>query len=259
MRLHASLVVLLCWAFTLPWVTANSDPIVVTAIKPIDPVAIKPIDPVTVRPIDHELFLAVSQGHTKRVLELLKTGANINFHQPPWQLTPLQVASDLNYDMVALLLEHGATVNVADRDGVTPLMRAVDLRDLRMARLLLNSGAQVNAKDFRGHTALTRSVLRSDAVMLKLLIMRKADVDVVAEMGTTPWSIAQRMHHAALIMPDVKLDNAHMHMAKHAGHPMRDKEQSLIQTQAVLDVLAKAGVKRPQQEVKFDAMRYHHH
>lgn len=251
MRLHASLVVLLCLALTLPWATANSVPIVVTAIKPIDPVSVSPID--------HELFLAVGQGQTKRVLKLLKTGANINFRQPPWQLTPLQVASDLNADMVALLLEHGAMVNVADRDGVTPLMRAVDLRDLRMARMLLNTGAEVNARDYRGHTALTRSVLRSDATMLKLLIKRKANVDVVAEMGTTPWSIAQRMHQAALVMPDIKMDTAHMHMPGRAYHPMRDKEQSLIQTQAVLDVLATTGVKRPQQLVKFDAMRYHHH
>lgn len=251
MRLHASLVALLCLAFTLPLAAANSGPIIVTAIKPINPVA--------VRPIDHELFLAVGQGQTKRVKELLKAGANINFRQPPWQLTPLQVASDLNYDMVKLLLDHGAKVNVADRDGVTPLMRAVDLRNLPMAQLLLKAGAPINARDFRGHTALTRSVLRSDASMLQLMIRHKADVDVVAEIGTTPWSIAQSMHQAALVMPDLKIDEAHLHMAEHANHPMRDKAQSIAQTQAVIDVLEKVGVKRPQQEVKFDAMRYHHH
>lgn len=240
MRLHASLVVLLCLSFALPWATADSETVVI-------------------KPVDRELLMAVGQGQNARVEALLKAGAEINTRHPPWQLTPLQVASDLNFDMVKLLLAHGATVNVSDRDGVTPLMRAVDLRDLRMARLLLDARAQINAKDQRGHTALTRSVLRSDPAMLKLLIERNADVDVVAEMGTTPWSIAQNMHAAALLMPEVKMDHAHVPMAGHASHPMRDKQESLTQTQAVLDLLAASGVQRPQQQVSFDAMKYHHH
>lgn len=240
MRLKENLVVLLCLSFSLPWTTANSAAVVI-------------------QPADRELLTAVGQGQTARVESLLKAGANINTRHPPWQLTPLQVASDLNFAMVKLLLAHGAAVNVSDRDGVTPLMRAVDLRDLSMTKLLLDAGAQINAKDQRGHTALTRAVLRSDAAILKLLIERHADVDVVAEMGTTPWSIAQNMHAAALLMPDVKMDHAHVHMAGHASHPMRDKQASLAQTQAVLGLLAASGVQRPQQQVSFDAMKYHHH
>ena len=240
MRLHTCLVLLLCLSSPLPS----------TAAKISNPV---------ISPADRELLITVSQGQVARAEALLKAGANVNTPHPPWQLTPLLVASELDFAMVKLLVARGAEVNVHDRDGITPLMRAVALRDLRMVQLLLDADAQINAKDNRGHTALTHAVMRSDAAILKLLIDRGADVDVVAAMGTTPWSIAQRMREAALTMPERKEEPPHAHMAGQASHPMRNKKNSLSQTQAVLDVLVAAGVQRPQQPASFDAMSYHRH
>ncbi len=239
MRLHTYLVLLLCLSLPLLSTAANmSNPVI--------------------SPADRELLITVGQGQVARAEALLKAGANINTPHPPWQLTPLLVASELDFNMVKLLVARGAKVNVHDRDGLTPLMRAVALRDLRMVQLLLDADAQINVKDNRGHTALTHAVLRSDAAILKLLIDRGADVDVVAAMGTTPWSIAQRMREAALTMPERK-EQPHTHMAGQASHPMRNKKDSLSQTQAVLDVLVAVGVQRPQQPVSFDAMQYHRH
>ena len=80
-----------------------------------------------------------------------------------------------------------------------------------------------------------------------------------SRMGTTPWSIAQRMREAALAMPERKEEKSHAHMAGQASHPMRNKKDSLLQTQAVLDVLVATGVQRPQQPASFDAMQYHRH
>ena len=240
MRLHTCLALLLCLSLPLP----------LTAAK---------MPNTAIRPADRELLVAVGQGQIARAEALLKAGANVNIPHPPWQLTPLLVASELNFDMVKLLVNHGAKVNVSDRDGITPLMRAVTLRDLHMVQLLLDAGAQINVKDNRGHTALTHAVLRSDAPILRLLIERGADVDVVAAMGTTPWSIAQSMREAALTMPELKDAKPHVHVAGQASHPMRSKKESLLQTQAVLDVLAATGVQRPQQAVSFDAMQYHRH
>jgi len=206
---------------------------------------------------DRELLIAAGQGHVARAKALLKAGANVNAVHPPWQLTPLLAASELNFDIVKLLVARGAKVNVSDRDGITPLMRAIVLRDLRMVRLLLDAGAQVNVVDQRGHSAFTHAILRSDADILKLLIARGAETDVVTAIGTTPWSIAQRMREAAVIMPERAHEHAH---PGQAGHAMRSKAESLVQTQAVLDVLVKAGVKQtPQQPVLFDAMQYHRH
>lgn len=223
------------------------------------PLAAATVSTAQVSPADRELLLVVGQGHVARAEQLLKAGTNVNTAHPPWHLTPLLVAAELNFDMVKLLVANGAEVNVHDRDGMTPLMRAIALRDLRMVKLLLDAGAHINATDHRGHTAFTYAVLRSDADILRLLIARKAKTDVVTAMGTTPWSLAQNMREAALIMPELR-QKPHVHVEGQAGHAMRSKADSLAQTQAVLDVLVEAGVKqRPQQPVAFDAMQYHKH
>lgn len=211
-----------------------------------------------ITPADRDLLIAVGQGQTSRVEALLKSGANVNTLHPLWRLTPVQVAAEIDYDMVKLLVARGAEVNVADVDGITPLIRAVVRRDPRMVKLLLDSGAQINVKDHRGHTALTHATLRSDADTLKLLIAQGAEVDVVTAMGTTPWSIAQRMREAALDMRE-QPDTHHAHKPGQASHAMRNKQESLAQTQAVLDVLVATGVQRPQQAVKFNAMEHHRH
>jgi len=209
--------------------------------------------------LDRELLMVVGEGQVMRAEALLKRGANVNLAHPPWKLTPLLVASELDFTMVKFLVSRGADVNAQDRDGVTPLMRSITLRDLPMATLLLDAGAHINETDLRGHTALTYAVMRSDADIVKLLIARGAKTDVVAAMGTTTWSIAQSMRQAALIMPE-RPQEKHIHTAGQASHSMRNKTESLAQTQAVLDVLVEAGVQqRPQQPATFDAMQHHRH
>jgi ankyrin repeat protein len=223
------------------------------------PLAAANVATVPVNTADRELLIAVSRGQVAHADTLLKAGASVNTPHPPLQLTPLLAASELSFDMVKLLVARGAEVNVHDRDGMTPLMKAIVLRDLRMVRLLVNAGAQINATDQRGHTALTHAVLRCDADILKFLIARGAETDVMSAMGTTTWSIAQNMRQAALVMPE-RPQEPHHHVAGQAGHTMRNKAESLTQTQAVLDVLVQARVKqRPQQPVAFDAMQYHRH
>ena len=51
-----------------------------------------------------------------------------------------------------LLLERGATVNVTNADGATPLMRAA--YDYERLRLLVERGAEVNPRSALGNSAL---------------------------------------------------------------------------------------------------------
>ena len=218
---------------------------------------------------DRELLSAVSQGQFVRVQALLKAGANVNLPHPPWQLTPLLVGSETDLAMVRLLVTHDADVNVHDRDGLTPLMKAIATRDPAIVALLLDAGADIDARDHRGHTALTHAVLRSHPEILKMLIGRGARLDVVTTMGTTPWSMAQEMRAAALAMPAHTHSMSHHHhaapkssnpAAEPPPHPMRSKPEALAQTRTVLDLLSAAGATRPQQTVNhFDAMEYHRH
>lgn len=228
--------------------------------------------------IDLELLNAVNRNQAARVQTLLTAGANVNIRHPPLQLTPLIVASDVNFNadkkislkIVKLLITRGANVNVHDRDGLTPLMKAIGSYNLLVVTYLLDSGADVNAKDQRGHTPLTHAIMRSQSQILSLLIERGARLDVQGDMGTTPWSIAQNMRAAAQTMPEHVHDTSHAHPAQNTDpsviihapppHAMRSKDEALAQTQAVLDILEARGAIEPQRPIThFDAMAAHRH
>jgi ankyrin repeat protein len=55
--------------------------------------------------------------------------------------TALLLAVDISEDMVRFLLDHGASVNVEDGEGSTPLRKAVLSKNVRMVQLLLLNGA----------------------------------------------------------------------------------------------------------------------
>lgn len=62
------------------------------------------------------------------------------------------------------LVKSGVSIHETDRNGVTPLHRAVRFRNLAAVKLLIELGANVNAKDRRSHsTPLHRAVTNTGA------------------------------------------------------------------------------------------------
>src|SRR6266704_2434710 len=59
-----------------------------------------------------------------------------------------------DHAQVRKLIEAGADVNTADKDGTTALMHSVIESDARMMKLLIDKSANVNAKNAQDSTAL---------------------------------------------------------------------------------------------------------
>lgn len=156
------------------------------------------------------LFMAVQYHRLNMAKVLLEHGANPNFiNQYELRDPPLILAAAANDSaMVALLLAHGADVNLAGKDdGRTPLIASIgaDLWDdyadrhknasgtrtidpgdalkltasrhpdnLGVAPMLLAHGAQVSARDWSGNTPLSLAALGHKTPLVRLLLARGA-------------------------------------------------------------------------------------
>ena len=73
----------------------------------------------------------------------------------------------INFDIIEILLEHGADINAHDNGGNTLLHELSYTPDLKIINLLIDRGADVNAINNRGET------------VLDLMIQNKVDKDVI--------------------------------------------------------------------------------
>ncbi len=100
------------------------------------------------------LGLAVQSNRVEAVTLLLNSGAKpdkLSDGIPPLVTAILRRSSDI----VPLLLEKGANVNLADSGKRTPLLVASEIDHLELVKALVAKGADVNAKDSRGQTPLS--------------------------------------------------------------------------------------------------------
>ncbi len=101
----------------------------------------------------HTPLYRASTGEVARVL--LSAGAAADVASGPTQGAPLHQAARRGCVSIAeALLDLGATIDVRDAKGQTPLRRAVNCRHLQVVRLLVRRGADPHAADHRGVTPL---------------------------------------------------------------------------------------------------------
>ena len=78
---------------------------------------------------------------------------------------------------LSFMLAKGANPNLADNNGNTPLMAAVQGRFEEGVRLLLTNGAQVDKVNGSGETPLIRAVQLRDVALVRLLVAQGANPD----------------------------------------------------------------------------------
>jgi ankyrin repeat protein len=96
-----------------------------------------------------------------------KTGV-FDFKVSPEEL--IAAAHEGDIALIKSLLEKGADVNTADKDGNTALMQASNNGHTKTAKLLIEKGAEVNAIDKNGWTALMVASYNSHTETAKLLL-----------------------------------------------------------------------------------------
>ena len=133
------------------------------------------------------LHKAVYYGNINTVKSLIDLKIDINNQNIPAESTPLLIASYLgNADIVELLLEHGAKVDLVDDEDDTPLHCACIHGHFTIAQSLLKHGASVHSIDNDGDTPLHCACIKGSFHLAQLLIEHKADVHAKNDDQETP-------------------------------------------------------------------------
>jgi len=137
------------------------------------------------------LHVAVRHGRKKVAEYLLSRNANINARERfIGGFTPLHeaVCSQHKMEIVKLLVDHGATIDLTDDEGLTPFYRACTFYkcDIEVVKMLLKRGAFVDHKDKRGRTPLLHATLQRNLALMGLLLDSGASIDCKDREGCTP-------------------------------------------------------------------------
>ena len=102
-----------------------------------------------------ELSGAAFTGNLTAMKQALAGGADPNTMDPQSGSTLLATAALMGHtEIVAILLEHGADVNVKSRDGATALHTSAFLGRVETVKLLLENGADTTLRNNMGSTAI---------------------------------------------------------------------------------------------------------
>jgi ankyrin repeat protein len=179
------------------------------------------------------LLLAIDRGYFDTVEILLKANANPNTVTSKTKTSALMLAAAKgNQPMVKLLLEYraqvqqknifgktalhfatlghnteialqlikaGLAVDSIDSGGITSLMGAAYMGDLKMVNFLIYQNANINASTKQGYTALMFATMGRKLDSVKLLIRSGADLKWISRDGFTAYKIAEKLRYAELV------------------------------------------------------------
>ena len=155
------------------------------------------------KPKPDSIWSAAHTGNTAAIEQYLVAGTDLNRVDAKFGVTPLSWATlGRQIDAAALLIQHGADVNVGNKDGNTPLHTAAFLGEYKIAELLVNSGADVNIANNDGDTpmnSLGADWENTEAIAgwLQIEVEREK-----VERGRTQVSALLRQNDAQVASPD---------------------------------------------------------
>jgi len=131
------------------------------------------------------LSVAAEAGNVPIVAELLR-GKNVSLEKPSSQgKTVLMYAlqslkgycGKVERDLIEMLLNARARIDVKDSRGVTPLMMAAELQDTSVIQKFLTKD-DIDVRDAEKCTALVRSIRQKNSIAARALIQAGANVNI---------------------------------------------------------------------------------
>ncbi|RUS78391.1 hypothetical protein EGW08_013839 [Elysia chlorotica] len=142
--------------------------------------------------LNASLLEACREGRKFIVHKLVRSGSELNVRGKGRCTTPLHLAAEQNFvDIADFLLNKNADVNAQDGHGNSALILAVHRAGSSdMLNLLLAHGAKVNHKNSQGVTALMKAVEVMDIDAVKILMLAGSNIRKRNRHGLTAQDIA---------------------------------------------------------------------
>lgn len=153
-----------------------------------------------------DLFTAAESGNVEEVKRLMNQGSDIDAICPNRHLSPLQIATVSGHtEVMRLLMEKGANINVKTREGASLLHLAAQRQDQHCCDFLLARGANPNLASDDGITPLHTAVVYGGVENLRLLLSKGADPNAKRSDGNTGLHLA--IEHDRKAELEMLLDN----------------------------------------------------
>lgn len=142
----------------------------------------------------------VANGSMEDIREVLEFDGKLVDSQDEHGCTAMHIAvASRRPELVPLLLEFMADLEVKNESGQTALQEAAACGEVLIAELLLSRGARVDARNSSGWTPLYSAVVGGHAEVVSLLAEKGADVNAAASDGRTAVYMAvEAGRHACL-------------------------------------------------------------
>ncbi|MEW8692685.1 MAG: thioredoxin fold domain-containing protein [Candidatus Thiodiazotropha endolucinida] len=137
------------------------------------------------------LMFAIEIGDTDKISVLLAAGASPNIGDRLGR-TPLHLAMEKPVGITRLLIQAGADVDTRNAGGVTALMQAAGLGRRDIVELLLEAQARLDLKDYQGNSVVDWSQ-RSNHRKLRRMLERNLATQVKAEPKTSGTEFAEEV------------------------------------------------------------------
>ena len=138
------------------------------------------------------LYFAVRYGFEQLVSVLIKEGkADVHQQRKLGFISPIVLASALGYtNIVRILLDHGAEINLKIEKGFTPLHHAAVQGNVDTVELLLDRGAYIEADNDDGDCALLLAAQEDQIEVVEILIRHGARFTERNKQGMSIWDFA---------------------------------------------------------------------
>lgn len=194
--------------------------------------------------------ICMSKFNVDQTKELIKRGVDLNYKNKGTIPPPLIMAvtgkqnwpkSNLYPELIKLMIQNKADINIQDYQGTTPLMSAVYGRDLELSKYLLSCDANPNIKNIYGETPIIPAASMGDVPMVELLLGSGADPNVIPLDKETALMKAAKGGYKEIVLillekgAKVNLKNSYKETAQVLAQQNGHKE--------IVEILKKAGTK----------------